>query len=166
MGRDGMAQQDDASASLGLARCPVCQERPRGALLKSALRVVGYSIGSVFAYAMLGYVFGGPVRIRAFRLPLQLIPMVIGCAALIAVAIELRRWRAAGTIRIVRIVETPPDQQLAPARVVAKPAKRAPPIAKARPVVPAPPSAPPPVIAATPIEDGPRFLTSDGDQRR
>jgi hypothetical protein len=154
LGADGLARQDDATSALGLVRCPSCRERPRGALVWSALRVVTYGIGAIFAYGLLGVAVGGRVRFRSLSMLFEYAPVIFGVAGVIATMIEIRRWGAAGKIRVIQELRAPIEKTLprAQARVVT-----APPVAPPPPVVVVK-SAPPPVIAAASPDEGPRFL--------
>jgi hypothetical protein len=163
---DGMARQDDATRSLGLVRCPSCNQRPPLALVWSALRVLGYAIGAVLVYSILGS--ATVARVWRLRLPFEYIPVVFGAAGVIATMIEIRRWGAAGKARIVRVIAAPVERALPVAKarrvrapspspaVAPRPAAAPVKDALAKPAAPAaPPSSPPPAPG-----DGPRFLKS------
>jgi len=162
LGPDGMARQDDATSALGLARCPSCRERPKAALLWSSLRVVSYGIGAIVAYGLLGVVVGGRMRFRNLSMLFQYAPVIFGVAGVVATMIEIRRWGAAGKIRVIQELRPAIEKALpkatakAKARVVTAPPVAAPPPPVA-PVIIAK-SAPPAVVAPASPDEGPRFL--------
>jgi DNA-directed RNA polymerase subunit RPC12/RpoP len=146
---DGMRRQDDATKTLGLVSCPSCSRRPALALVWSGLRVIGCGIGAAFVVLM-----GTRGRLLLAYLPLL---FVGGCA--IGVAIEARRWHAAGKIVVLRMISGPPPKAVA--------TRKALPVAKPAPPAPPPPP-PPPITPSAPVErdlplpadpsQGPRFL--------
>jgi hypothetical protein len=155
LGADGLARQDDATSALGLARCPSCHERPAGALLWSSLRVVTYSIGAIVAYGLIGVVIGGRMRFRSLTMLFEYAPVIFGVAGVVATMIEIRRWGAAGKMRVIQELRAPIEKTLprAQARVVT-----APPVAAEKKPAAVEKSAPPPVIEPASPDEGPRFL--------
>jgi hypothetical protein len=145
-GGEGMSTQDDATSTLGLVRCPSCGERGRFAPVASALRVVGYVLGGLFAL----WIIGG--RIVRYALVAHLpaggwLLITLGLAAA-GIAVEVRRWRSAARVSFLKV---------RPGRTPQLP------VAIARKVPPAPVVEPlrttaPEVIAPADDAEGPRFL--------
>jgi hypothetical protein len=142
-----MATQDDATRTLGLVRCPQCGARPPMALLWSSLRVVGYTLGSVLVMLVL-------LRWAIGLVPIWTFGVGTVAAGVAGVAVEVRRWRAAAKIRIVRMREPAPERSLPVATVVKGGAEPAP---TSQPLAPLSTEAPDRGDGA-PIGDKPRML--------
>jgi hypothetical protein len=91
---DELGTQDDASQTLGLTACPGCGRRPGFALGWSVLRTIACGIGGAVAS-----LYVGP--------SLFWIAFGLATGAATGAAIELRRWRSAGRVRVIRELRPP-----------------------------------------------------------
>ena len=95
--------ESDNELTLEVAACPACARRQPHRVLRSALRMLGYSgMGCAFV-AGCGSIAGGIA--------------LGGLSVILGTTFEIRKWRAGGRLRIARQLRAPRQLPLPPAYV-------------------------------------------------